>query len=577
EELMEEGIFGVFVAPKDGKRERCRELILEELAKFVQKGVTQEEIDRSVAGGMTSFFSAMENPTDLVMEWLETFFATGDELEVFKTPEKYYQVKPDAVQKFVANYLDPFLMQEVNLVSLPEGKRELWQASKKREKKIEVDILQLHQRSVPIEEPRFVKTLPDPASFKFEFPQPTEVFSLENGLRVLFYHDDSLPLVTANLRFRDSEKFSKSREGLVVDLMMEMLIEGSTNSNKQENVEFFKALGADYSFDSAGGAIACLNANFETALERFFYVLREPAFKQEALAKLKQLSISGLQRSKDNPRKVAMRTLACKVNAETDYEWTYDDAIELVNAFACKDLEVLHKEHLKPEGMVLSVAGGFDIEKVREQLSTLLKQWDGARFVQREAPKRHFLAAEKIDVNMLRDQAVLMFGQPSPITVYDEDKVALNVLNFIAFYSLGSRLYQLRERTGLFYAAGGAFAAQTGREPGFDYLMALLSPEKFEEAEQGMRDVVKNMAENGITEVELNEAKQLYLNTLVSMASTRASVAGALSSLETKGLGFDYYQRAWDRVRDMSVANINALCKKYCTTDKMVRIRVGRV
>jgi zinc protease len=577
EDRMEEGIFEIFVAPKEGKQERCREIILEELKNICENGVSSQEVDRSVAVSMTKFVGALESPSDFVMEWMSYFFATDDEQEVFKVPENYNRVTPGSVRDFISLHLDPFFMQQINLVSLPTGKRELWQASKLQEKRIEEKILTSHQRTAPLEEPKLSKTLSEPDDFEFDFPQPTETFTMSNGLRVVLRHDTSLPLVTASLRFRDSEPFSKSKEGIIVDLMMEMLLEGSARSTKQENVGALRTLGVKYSFDNSGAAMACLDANLEQALKTFFYILLEPDFKKDTFNKLKGRVISGLQRAKDDPISVARRALRCQVNQGTDYEWTFDDAIELTNSFAAKHLSSVHKDKVTPEGMILSIAGSFDPAELKKQLNSLIKDWTGPKYFAKDIPKRKFVPGQTLDVPMLRDQAVLMFGRPSEVTVYDKDRIPLTVLNFIAFHSLGSRIYQLRERTGLFYMAGGGFAAQSGREPGFDYLMALLSPEKFVGAEKAMRGVVEQMADGGVSVTELNESKRLYLNTLVSMASTRASVASALASLESKGLGFDYYQKAWKLVSGMSVEELNSLCKKYGHTDDMVRIRVGRV
>jgi len=81
----------------------------------------------------------------------------------------------------------------------------------------------------------------------------------------------------------------------------------------------------------------------------------------------------------------------------------------------------------------------------------------------------------------------------------------------ICFDSLGSRIYKVREETGLFYNAFGAFSAGATKEHGFDYLGSILSLDKLDQAEGKMLAVVKDLAENGITKNELNSAQQIYL------------------------------------------------------------------
>src|SRR3989339_694134 len=85
-----------------------------------------------------------------------------------------------------------------------------------------------------------------------------------------------------------------------------------------------------------------------------------------------------------------------------------------------------------------------------------------------------------VDSFMLRDQVMLLMGRPSNIDIYHDDYVPVKILDFIVFNSLGSRLFQLREQTGLFYTAFGMFAAGASRIFGFDYVGSILNLENVE-------------------------------------------------------------------------------------------------
>lgn len=577
DDLMEAGIFALYVAPKEGKRDECKRLVVEELNKAISDGISDEEIARVTSGKVTEFFHNLESPHDLVCEWIFSYFATRDEYALFRRPSEYYAVDSGMVQEYLSAYLDPFFASTIEMLPLPKDRRRLWENAKRRGEEIEAEILNKHQRRVPIEEPSFANSLPEPASFQFDFPEPTKTFVLKNGLKVIFYQDDKLPIVTAHCYLRDAEYFGRAKQGHAVGCAMDMLIEGSEGFSKEENVDFLNMLGADYSFDAGGAKISVLSSNFMPALTRFFHVLLKPAFAKEPLEKVKEQLIGLLQRSQDSAPQIAQRVLANEVYRGSDFAWTFDEAINQIEALHLEDVVELHAHHVQPTHMVLSIAGSFDAEAVKTFLERSLSSWHGDTYYPVTPGVRQVIPGKKIDVRMLRDQAVLMFGRASDVTVYSRERIPLALLSTIAFHSLGSRLYKVRERSGLFYLATGSFAAQTGREPGYDYLYAILSPDKINESETILMQTLKKLSQDGVSPAELGESRQIFLRSCVDLSSTRSAVATTLAALDAKDLGFDYYKKAWDRVQKLPLAEINDLARKYASTDNLTRIRVGRI
>jgi predicted Zn-dependent peptidase len=135
----------------------------------------------------------------------------------------------------------------------------------------------------------------------------------------------------------------------------------------------------------------------------------------------------------------------------------------------------------------------------------------------------------------------------------------------------------LRERTGLFYNAFGGWAAGAGKEVGINYLGAILNPDKVDYAEREMFQLIDELAAKGVQEYEVKAAQQLYLKTLIDAVSTNNAVADLLTMLQAFDLGFDYYDKILKRVQAMPTSELNAIAKKYFTTQGFARVRVGRV
>ena len=194
-----------------------------------------------------------------------------------------------------------------------------------------------------------------------------------------------------------------------------------------------------------------------------------------------------------------------------------------------------------------------------------------------ERLKPSFEAKATADIFMIRDQIILLFGQPSRVDVYHPDLVPLKLLNFIGFHSLGSRIYQLREQSGLFYGASGAWAVSASKEPGFDYLGTILTPDTVEKAEHQIHELVSKMAEKGVTEQELDAARQASLKNLIDLVASNGAVASLLTRIEDLDLGYDYYDKKLKRVQNITRDEVNKVCTKYFNTKNMARVKVGRV
>jgi len=573
----ESGTFMIIVTPLPKCSEKCKILVSKELTKVIEKGFSQKEFNKKIRARMRGFFETLQDCQSFTYEWIESFFATNNEFDIFTKIKQFENLKMEDLQNFVKIYINPNLINKIQVLPLDENQKRLTQDKQKEADELDQKILGKHPRTSELEEPRFANQMPEPSKFEFTFPKPEADFKLSNGLKVLLLTNKKSPLISMSCQFKEAQYFASSKEGILVDFMMTMLMEGCDEYTKTDNVEFFENFGANYSFDSSGGSLALINADSKPLFERFIYILTHPKFEDEAIIKIKEIIINSMQRRKDQPWDVASKILKQAVYGKHPFSWNYDEAIKMVREVNRTTLEELHKKYVTPANMILTVVGSFDIPEMQKQLETIFGAWRGAGYKKIEYPQSSFDAGQKIDKFMLRDQAVLIFGQPSPLNIYHPDIVPLKIMNYICFDSLGSRLYELREQTGIFYTATGGFASRATREHGFDYVAAMLSVDMLEKGEELIKNMVTQIAKQGVTQDEINAAKQMYLKDLIDLVSSNNSVAGTFGALESLELGFDYYDKVLQRVQTLKVDELNKISAQYFNTDKMARIRVGRV
>ena len=101
---------------------------------------------------------------------------------------------------------------------------------------------------------------------------------------------------------------------------------------------------------------------------------------------------------------------------------------------------------------------------------------------------------------------------------------------------MSSRLFELRERSGLFYTIGGSLIANSDQQPGIVYIKTIVSPDRLVEAEKSIREVIAQGAQ-GLTQAELNEAVQAVSSSLVDNFASMKKMASTFLFMDT----FDHF------------------------------------
>lgn len=576
-QFIEAGIFLVLIEPIPGKAEECAELIRQELEHIVKDGVTALELERVAKNKSKNFFHKMQNFTEFVFSWIQSYFSTRDEMDIFQRADRYYHVTSSQVQAYTREYLDPFLMNRIEVLPLPSSKRGLRELIKRMSDELDLKILTRHARTQDVQPPKAVYGYQNPEPLTFSFPKPDRILELSNGLKVLLAANHNVPLITFNCQFKNASFLNEAREGIDLGFMMDMLMEGSKNFSKKELVDFFEQRGAAYSFDEHGARFSCLRQDFSELLERFNHILRAPVWPEDALYKKRDIFVDSYQRAKDSPKAMAVRILKNIVYKNHSYAWTFDEAIEDIKNIDSTALQTLHADFVSPANMIVSVVGDFDVTQMADVMQKALSDWQfGTKKTFAPAPSTSETNV-KIDHHMLRDQVMFLLGQASPLTIYDADVIPLKMLNIISFDSLGSRIFKLREQTGLFYTAFGSFASHASREHGFDVVGMLVSLENVDKAEELTRQLLEDIAQHGVTAQELDAARQIYLKDLIDMVEDNTAIAGLMCSIDSLDLDFDYYDKVLARIQTITVEELNAIAARYFPTKAMSRVRVGPV
>ncbi len=561
EESNESSVAFLSLQAKCTDLEKIKFILKKEFEKIYSEGFTENEITKAKNSLALTFVKGLESHRNLISLATTEIFLRNNPLTIFSYAKELEIVTNSDLVEMIKNYFS--YTNYITASQMSEAKKDQWAKNKLLEKKNEDEILKKHKRTAPLEEPLLLKTLNDANEAIIAAPSIKNETTLSCGADVVFYEKKEFPIAYFKLFFKSTGIKNKTLQGFLTDLTMQMVLEESTFASKQENIDFLELNGCHFSLDSEGLGLTSLSPSFLTGIDRLLKMFFEPKFSQASLEKHKEILINDILEKSEDAQKVALKTFyQLAFEPQSIFDWNFDDAIEFVENISLQDIISCHKSLMAGQDIIISVAGHIDASSTIEFLNQKLSCLDKISAATIPYPERA-TSAVKAFVEMQKDQAFFLLGNSSESTVHNENGLELGLINIALFYSLGSRLYAIREKHGLFYRAFGGFGLDCSEDGSVDYISAILNFQDIEKTKEAIFEFLKNVKERGLSNEELSAAKRIYLNNVATMFSDTASVAQVFLSLKANNLPGNFYEKTLKKLNTLSLEQVNQVAKNY--------------
>ena len=177
-------------------------------------------------------------------------------------------------------------------------------------------------------------------------------------------------------------------------------------------------------------------------------------------------------------------------------------------------------------------------------------------------------------------QTTLVFARRGSGRADLESEARRRLLEVVAFHSLGSRLYKIRERTGLFYAAGGSLGLGAGTDHGgVDQITLRCKPDKVEEASAAIDAFLASFRDGAcpITALELTSAKAVLKNRVMDQTLPQHLVGTMQRWLCTQGKpDAQALERFVETIDKVDTRILNAVARQTFAAPFDIRVRAGQ-
>jgi zinc protease len=422
------------------------------------------------------------------------------------------------------------------------------------------------------------------------FAERTVSFSLSNGVRGIVLENHANPTVEVRAALFAGRAFEPVEKPELAAVTASLLMRGTARRSKLEIAAWLEDVGAEMHISAnrflVTASATSLSKDIGRVLGTLAEVLREPAFPEEELSKLKLQMIGHIRRSQESTSVRAFERFSQLIYDRSSpfYEPPASERLASIEALTVEDVWTFYRAHYGPLHVVLVVVGDVLATEIERRIEQEFGDWRAAassedpRRMWARMPRAPLPEAPIREVVYMPDKANvdIILGHAGRLRRTDADYFAALIANAALGYStLSSRLgVRVRDQEGLTYGIVSRFF-----EPSFlDGPWAVsvtVNPANVERALASALEVVTRYVAEGITPQELEDEKSAFVGSFLVGLGTNAGIAAQLLVAEVFGFGPSYLDRLPDQVRALTRDDVNAAIGTYFHPDRLITVIAG--
>lgn len=402
------------------------------------------------------------------------------------------------------------------------------------------------------------------------------VRTLDNGLEVIVNEDHSAPVVSLQAWCRAGSIHEGDWLGAGMSHFLEhMLFKGTARRNANEIAQTVQAEGgyinAYTSFDRTVYWIDAPSSGAETCLDVLCDVVGFAELPEEEFASESDVIRREIAMGEDNPDQVLSKLLFRTAYAVHPCRHPVIGYLDLFNELSRDDLYGYYREKYSPDNLFLVVAGDVNTDEVvsaiQEKLGELKRRRRSPVILPTE-PTQLGIRSETVEFPTELHRTRIGFPAPDgshPVVP------AMDLMTAILGEGRSSHLYRrIREEKQLAHSIGAY--AYTPSFPGQVIFSFDTEPEKQEAAEAAVFEELERFVETGITEAELEKAKNQALSSQFSTLTSARGIASDLGSNWLLTRNLDYTKDYVDDVQAVDVEMVKRVAGEYLNPSCFTRV-----
>ncbi len=419
------------------------------------------------------------------------------------------------------------------------------------------------------------------AAVTLKLPQP-QVETLANGLQLVWFVDERIPVVDLVLLVRSGERDDPPGKSGVSSLLSAALGRDSGGISATEMSRSVEKLGASRSISTDDEAFLIgthgLAADSEELLKILALTALKPDFLDTEVKREHGRILDRWRHLGDSAEVLASVAFQKRIMAGTHYGRTGFASVKEFTQVAREDVLAYYKAHFTPKNSILMIVGQVNKPQFRMKIEKAFQDWKG------EIPQRQWknysdprvmtqpgqiLLLDRPDLT----QAQVRIGLPAP-DVHSPDRYDLAVGNALFGEYFNSRLVSvIRDEMGLTYGIGSGFSfnQEVGR-------FSILTSTRTESVGKLLDETLfqlKKWKNGPIPAQEVETAREYLSGGFPLGVASLGAVASRWLAARVMGLGDHALDEFAAKINSVTPERVNQAVKKHIQPDQAMIVIAG--
>ena len=396
------------------------------------------------------------------------------------------------------------------------------------------------------------------------------VQKLPNGQTVIVYEIHNNPIVTIDTWIKTGSINETDANNGVAHFLEHLFFKGTKAHPTGEMDRILESKGAVInaatSKDFTHYYITIPSEYFDTAMDLHSDMLLNPQIPRKELEQERKVVLEEISKDENNPSRKVYDNLNDMMYTTHPYKRKVIGSENIIGTIRREEILDYFNKFYAPSNMVTIVVGDVDTAKAIEKISKCFAQ------EYRKPIKTHFksenqLQSQKRKVDYTDAQSGYLMMGFRGVNINNNDTYALDILAEILGGGKSSRLYRdIKEQKGLAYSISASNGSY--KDDGIFYISANYVPSNLEKLEKSIFEEIKNIQKYGITEEELERAKNIIIQDTYYSRESTSNISSELGYIYALTNSSQIYDNYVENIKKVTVNQVNAAADKFLGANK---------
>ena len=396
------------------------------------------------------------------------------------------------------------------------------------------------------------------------------VYKLDNGQTVVIKEVKNNPIVTIDTWIKTGSINENDKNNGVSHFLEHLFFKGTTNHAPGEFDKILETKGAitnaATSKDFTHYYITIPSKDFDLALEMHSDMLLHPLIPRKELEKERKVVIEEIMKDANSPNTLVYDNLINMLYTNHPYKRKVIGKADIIKNIQREQILDYYNTYYNPSNMITVIVGDVDtasaIEKVKYDFNA-----EYEKPLEQNFPKEKILTSQARNTAYADVQTGYMIIGFRGTDIDDKDSYALDVLSTILGDGRSSVFYQkIKEQKQLANSIG---ASNTGfKDDGIFYISATFNPEKCTKLEESIFEEIKNIQKNGVTQEQLQLAKNIIERDTYYNRESISNIAGEIGYTFVTTNDIKYYDTYIENIKKLTADDVKRAADKYLGINK---------